>query len=275
MRSVSILAQKELREAWRNRWFLFFAGAFGLVALGLSWLGVQGVGGSSFAGFGRTAASLLNLVVLIVPLMGLILGANAIAGEREKGSLLYLLSQPLEPREVVAGKFLGLSAAVIASVLLGFGLAGLVLAARGTTGQLGAYVAFLAMSALVAMASVALGLLISTLAPRLAVASGVALFAWLVLVLLGDLGLMGTALALHFGARELLVGALLNPLQVFKMAALLHLRGGLEGLGPAGLYALREYGEGLRLLLPALLGLWVVVPLAAAMALLQKRGGAT
>lgn len=271
--TVAVLAQKELREAWRTRWFVLFTGAFCLVALGLAWLGVLGVSGSGFAGFGRTAASLLNLVLLIVPLMGLMLGAGAIAGERERGGLLYLLAQPLEPHEVVLGKFLGLSTAVTASVMLGFGLAGLVLASRGGSKQVTAFVAFLGLSAVIAMVAVSLGLLISTLASKASVAVGSCLFLWLILVLIGDLGLMGTAVALRFDAGALLLGALLNPLQVFKMAALLAIRGGLEILGPAGLYALREHGERLRFLLPLLLLLWVLLPLVASMLLLKRRGG--
>ncbi len=272
-RSVIVIAAKELGDAWRNRWFLLFSGAFAVVALALAWLSVTGVAGAGHASFGRTAASLINLVVLVVPLMGLTLGANSVAGERERGSLLHLLAQPLLPREILLGKFLGLAAAVVAALLLGFGVAGLVLAGRGAPGEAGPYLAFLGLAALLSAAAVAIGLLISTFSSKVSVAAGVALFGWLVLVFLGDLGLMGTSLALDLGARELLVASLANPLQVFKVASLLVLRGGLDVLGPAGALALRTWGDALAPGLVGILVLWTVAPLAMAAARLDRKGG--
>jgi Cu-processing system permease protein len=271
---LALIALKEMKEAWSNRWFLLFSGAFAVLALGLSWLSVTGVAGAAFAGFGRTAASLVHLVILVVPLMGLILGATAVAAERERGSLIYLLCQPIEPRELVVGKFLGMSGAALAALAAGFGLAALALSARGIAGSPSAYLAFLGLAGLLAMASVSVGLLISTLSSKVSLATGVGLFVWLTLVFLGDLGLMGTSVALRLEARDLLVAALLNPLQVFKMASLLAIRGGLEVLGPAGLFAVRTVGSGLVPLLVAVLLLWVLVPLTAAAVVLERRGGA-
>jgi Cu-processing system permease protein len=271
---LALIALKEMKEAWSNRWFLLFSGAFAVLALGLSWLSVTGVAGAAFAGFGRTAASLVHLVILVVPLMGLILGATAVAAERERGSLIYLLCQPIEPRELVVGKFLGMSGAALAALAAGFGLAALALSARGIAGSPSAYLAFLGLAGLLAMASVSVGLLISTLSSKVSLATGVGLFVWLTLVFLGDLGLMGTSVALRLEARDLLVAALLNPLQVFKMASLLAIRGGLEVLGPAGLFAVRTVGSRLVPLLVAVLLLWVLVPLTAAAVVLERRGGA-
>lgn len=270
--NVALLTAKELREAWRNRWFLLYAAVFTALALAMSWLSVHGELGVGFAGFGRTAASLVNLVVLIVPLMGLTLGAAAVAAERERGSLLYLLAQPVSQTEVVLGKFCGLASAMVASLLLGFGVAGVVIARRAAAGDVVPFLAFLGLATLVASAAVAVGLLVSTLADRAAVAGGIALFLWLAAILLGDLGLMGTSLVLQIDVERLLAAALLNPLQEFKLAAMLVLRGGLEVLGPAGLFAVRSYGAAL---LPGLVGallLWTVAPLTGAVVVLRRRG---
>lgn len=271
-RNVALLGAKELSDAWRNRWFLLFTATFTLLALGLSWLSVAGVAGTGLAGLGRTAASLMNLVVLIVPLMGLTLGAGAIAGDRERGALAYLVAQPVSLAEVVLGKFLGLAAAIFAALAGGFGLAGLAIARRGGGGEIGPYLGFLALAVLLGLAAVALGLLISALARRASVALGMAIFLWFFLVFLGDLGLMGTSLVMQLAPGELLAAALVNPLEVFKVASTLVLRGGLEVLGPAGLYAVRTYGGGLLPALAGWLALWAVLPLAAAVAVVQRRG---
>ncbi len=272
LRNVLVLKGKELRDAWRNRWFVLYAVTFVGLALAMAWVSVAGIMGSGFAALGRTAASLVNLVVLIVPLMGLTLGAGAIAGDRERGLLLYTLAQPVSLGEIVAAKFWGLASALLAALLVGFGAATLIIAGPGAGGEIGPFVAFLGLSMLIALAMASLGLLISSLSSSAATASGVALFVWLLLVLLGDLGLMGTALVLELDASTLLVAALLNPLQVFKLAAVVAIRGGAEVLGPAGLYASRELGGWLLPFLGAILLLWVIVPLFASWWFTRRRG---
>jgi Cu-processing system permease protein len=272
-RTTSLLTVKELRDAWRNRWFLLYAVAFTVLALGLCWLSVAGVAGTGYASLGRTAGSLVSLVLLVVPLMGLSLGAQAIAGERERGALLYLLAQPIDALEVVAAKFLGLSGAVVAALLFAFGIAAMTLSGQAGGGQLLPFLAFLGLSLLLATAMVSTGLLLSALASRASVAAGFALFAWLLLVLGGDLGLMGTSLVLRLDAGTLLLLVLANPLQAFKVAAVMVLQGGLDALGPAGLYATSSWGGALVPVLVALLVAWTVVPLAITGWLLRRRGG--
>ncbi len=107
LRTTAILCAKEMRDARRNRWFLLYAVAFSILALALSYLSLAGAARVGFAGLGRTTASLINLVLLVVPLMGLTLGAAAIAGERERGQLLYTLAQPISVGEYLLGKFWG------------------------------------------------------------------------------------------------------------------------------------------------------------------------
>jgi Cu-processing system permease protein len=271
-RSTYLLLVKELRDTWRNRWFLLMAVVFTVLALGLCWLSVTGVAGVGHASLGRTAGSLVSLVLLAVPLMGLTLGAQSIAGERERGALLYVLAQPVDVIEVVVAKFLGLTTAVVAAQLLAFGVAAMAMSGQASGGELRPFLAFLALSLLLATAMVATGLLLSAAARRASAAAGLALFGWLALVVGGDLGLMGTAIALRFDARTLLMLGLVNPLQVFKVASVLLLQGGLEALGPAGLYATAKWGSALVPLLVVVLVLWTALPLAGSVLVLRRRG---
>jgi len=270
--TVLILTQKELRDARRNRWFLLYTIAFAGLSLGLAWLALSGAGSYGLAGFGRTSASLINLTLLIVPLMGLTLGALSLAGEREKGTLVYLLAQPITQLELLLGKFIGLSLALIAALGIGFGLTALLIAFNGGTSQIGVYLTLLGFSALLAVASLSIGFLLSAAAHRGSTAVGLALFVWLIFVFFGDLGLMGTALTLQMSVNQLFSAALVNPLQLFKIAAFLSMRGNLEVLGPAGVYAFRTYGDSLMPLLIGLLLLWIVIPLLLTIQLFKRRG---
>lgn len=272
LQNVLILAQKELRDAQRNRWFLLYALAFAGLSLALAWFGLRSAGTYGIAGFGRTSASLINLILLIVPLMGLTLGAMALAGEREQGTLLYLLAQPVNQAELLLGKTIGLSLALIATLALGFGLTALLIAANGGGAEIGIYLSLLGLASLLAVASLSLGLLVSALTTRGATAVGLALFLWLILVFFGDLGLMGTALVLQLNVDQLFLLALANPLQLFKIAAVYSLRHNLEVLGPAGIYALRTYGGSLLFLLIGLLAAWAVLPYLATAFFFKRKG---
>jgi Cu-processing system permease protein len=209
--NVLRLAQKEWHDACCNRWFVLYTVAFAALALALAWLALSGLGSSGLAGFGRTGASLINLVLLIVPLMGLTLGALSLAGEREHGTLLYLLAQPVTPVEVLLGKYLGLALALCAALVPGFGLSGLLIAWQGGATQVGAYLAMVVLGFLLALVSLSVGVLISAAARHGSTAVGCALFLWLLLVFFGDLGVMGTALVLRVEIDQLLTLALFPP----------------------------------------------------------------
>lgn len=263
-KTIATLAGYELHASLRNRWFALYAAAFALLAVALSSLSLSGAGMFGFAGFGRTAASLINLVLLIVPLMALTVGAQSLAGERERGTLAYLLAQPVSRVEVLLGKLLGLGGALLAALLLGFGLSAAVIAWQGGAVESGRYVVLVLLSLLLALASLSLGIFISAWSRSGALAVGLALFVWLLLVFVGDLGLMGTAVAMKLHISTLFNLTLLNPLQVFKIATVNSLRASLEILGPAGTYATRTYGPALNALLVAVLVGWVALPMAGA-----------
>jgi Cu-processing system permease protein len=66
--------------------------------------------------------------------------------------------------------------------------------------------------------------------------------------------------------------ALLNPLQIFKIAAIWNIRDSLEVLGPAGLYALRTFSDSFLTMLISILAAWTVIPLLITSLILSKKG---
>jgi Cu-processing system permease protein len=259
------LAKKEMGDALRNRWFVLYTLAFIGLSLAFSYLALAGAGMVGFAGFGRTAASLINLVLLIVPLLALTIGAQSLAGEQERNTLAYLLAQPVSRADVFAGKYLGLALSLLASLLLGFGISGVVMALNGTgANDPFVYGALVGLAFLLSLTMLSFGFLISALSRRAGVAIGIGLFLWLAFVFFGDLGLMGTALVLRAPIANLFWLSLANPLQVFKLAAILNIQATLDILGPAGIYAMQQYGDELALLLLVMLVLWIIAPAAVA-----------
>jgi Cu-processing system permease protein len=270
--NVLTIARKEIRDSFRNRWLQLDALAFAVLALSFTYLSLAGSGSYGFAGFGKTSAGLVNLVLLVVPLMAMTIGAGTIAGDFERGSLAYLLAQPVSRLEVMLGKYLGLATALSAALGLGFGISGLVLAAYGVTAEAGAYAALVFWALFLAIAMLSIGFVISVLSRKASIATGTALFVWLAFAFLSDLGLMGGTIAFKLGIPELFSLAILNPLQSFKLAVLRGVHSSLDVLGPAGIYATRTYGAKLELLLAGSLAAWVILPLAVSQ-ILFRRGG--
>ena len=259
--SVWTLAKKELRDALRNRWFLLYTLAFIALSLAFSYLALAGAGIVGFAGFGRTAASLINLVLLMVPLMALTIGAQSLAGEQERNTMSYLLAQPVGRAEVFLGKYVGLTLSLLASLALGFGISGIVMALNRTgPSDPTAYIRLTLLAFLLSLAMLSIGFVVSAFTKREGIAVAIGLFLWLIFVFFGDLGLMGTAITMRLPIDNLFWLSLSNPSQVFKMAAILDFNAGLEILGPAGLYATREFGDTLFAMFVGVLLLWSIVP---------------
>lgn len=259
--TIWTIAQKELRDALRNRWFLLYTLAFIALSLAFSYLALAGAGIVGFAGFSRTAASLINLVLLIIPLMGLTVGAQTLAGEQEKSTLSYLLAQPVSRAEVFVGKYIGLALSLLASLALGFGISGVVIALGGAgAADPFAYVQLIGLAFLLSLTMLSFGFLVSALTRKASVAVGIGLFLWLLFVFFGDLGMMGTAMALRVPIENLFLMSLTNPLQVFKMAAILDIQTTLDILGPAGIYAMQKFGDVLLGIFLAVLAVWILLP---------------
>jgi Cu-processing system permease protein len=270
------MARRELGEALRSRWFVLYSAVFAALGLGVSLVSSGatsggGGGGGELAGFGRTTAGLMNLVLLIVPLMALNAGAGSIAGERERGTLSFLLAQPIRRWELLLAKFVALGLALSCSITLGFGLCAAVIAVRGGSASAGGFLLLSTLAVALALGMLGVGLLISVTARRTAAATGLAIFTWLLLVFGTDLGLMGGALATRLSIRGMFHLAVLSPLQTFKMWALQGVDASLDVLGPVGLYAQTVYGSSLTGWFAAVLAAWVVVPMMLAVIVFARR----
>lgn len=270
--AVTTIARQELVINIRNRWTLVFAGVFGILVLAISYFGLVTAGTVGFQGFARTSASLLNLVLYIVPLVALTMGTLSFSSEKSASELLF--SQPVSRGEILLGKFLGLFASIFTATLIGFGLAGVIIATKaGTEGSL-RYPAFVGFSLLLALIFLSLSALIAALCQRKSKAFGVALFVWFFFVLFYDLLVIGlTFLLQERTANAFIFGSLFgNPVDMVRIASLITLNG--KDIFGAGGAALLKFlgGESMSMALLLLaLSCWVVLPLFVAQRLLKHQ----
>jgi Cu-processing system permease protein len=258
---IAAIAARDVRAGVRNRWFMLYAIVFIMLSVGFSMLAMGGSTLTGQPGFGRTSAGLLNLMLLMVPLIGLTIGAQSLVGERQDRSLDYLMAQPISTREIFLGKYLGAAASLLLLLLLGFGVSGVVMAVRGAATGLGDFLLLVLLTTLLGLAMLSAGYLISSRSPQTAAALGIALTLWLLLVIVGDLGLMSSAIVMDLSPGTLLTLTLINPLDVYKLLGVDLLQTSLDVLGPAGIYANSQLGGVLTPLLAVLLLAWIIAPL--------------
>jgi len=272
MNAVITIARKEVRDAVTGRWLLLYAAVFAVLALGLSYLGQRNLGGLGFENFSRTTASLLNLCLLLAPLVAISLGAGSIAGERDRGHLTYLLSQPISRLELLLGKFAGLVAATSIATIAGFGAGGAVIAIFASSIDASTYVLLLVLVLALTSVMTGIGLLASVVSASRVQALGIVMLVWFFAVLFFDLLLIGLVSEASLGGGGLLAALLLNPVEIVRVLAIINLEPDLEVLGPFGSYLLETLGTtGATVLLSAALAAWAVAPIAVAARLFARR----
>jgi len=270
-RAIALVAAREAGQALGSRWFVLASGCFLVLSLGLSVLGLAGAERSGLAGFDRTTASVLNLALLFVPLVALTLGGLAIAGPLEDASMGSLLAQPITRLEVYVGTYAGLLAAVGAAVCTGFGATGLIVGVRAGSGNVQAFLGLVGLMLLLGAATLALGTLLSVALRTRARVVGAAFSAWLLLVYVSDLGVIGLTIARNLRPAQVFVLALLNPVEQARVLGTLLLSNRLDVLGPVGVFGLDTFGaSGLVALLVAMLTATAASMLAAGYALFRK-----
>ena len=275
VRSSTILlcARQELLLAVRSRWTQIFAVVFALLALAVASSGYVLSGGSGVQDFARTAVSLVQLVLLLVPLSALLIGVQSLAPERGAAELLF--SQPVSRRDVLLGQTLGLLAALVAAEAIGFGAAGLVIFSHAGGEGAGGFFLLFVSSVLLTAVFLSLAALIAAgaVGRRRSRALALALVVWFVAIVLFDVAALGLASLLRSGpaSRVLIVSVLVNPADAVRTGALLGLQG-TTAFGSASLAFLRftkgPVGAGCLLSLSVLL--WITVPFAWAVRRLGK-----
>lgn len=217
----------ELLERTRDRWVVVISLLFALLSSAVSLYGRAADGTASQL----TGPSLVTLASLLIPLVALVLGHDALVGERERNTLGLLLSLPVSRVEVVIAKFIGRLLALLCSIFLGLGAA--VLVAPAGHGRILAQLAL--PSSLLGAAFLALGVLISATARRQVTAASLVVVVWFSMVFFYDLGLLGLLVVTDGGVSAPTVGWLvaINPAGLYRVEMLARFSGSgaLDHLG--------------------------------------------
>jgi Cu-processing system permease protein len=270
--TIFTLARRELAICIRNKWTAIFAVVFGVLITAISYFGSMTSGAAGFQGFNRTSASLLSLVLYLVPLVSLMMATQSFSGGAVENEILF--SQPISRSEVLIGKLLGLFASMAAATLAGFGLGGLVIATQADLDDVWGYPIFVALSLILSLVFLSLAALVSMISRRQTKAFGLALLIWFFFVIFYDLLVLGGSLLLRERSANYFIFASLfgNPVDMVRVAGLISLQGE-EIFGPAGAALIKFLGGEILGVAAVIVSLfvWIAVPILLSLRLLKKQ----
>ena len=241
----------QARDAIRSRWLVAYGVFFALVAEALLRLGGDPV---------KAQLSLINVVLLIVPLVSVVFGTVYLYNAREFVELL--LAQPLRRRQLYGGLYLGL--AIPLTVVFALGLA-IPFAARGfDPASWSALATLLGAGVVLTFVFAGIATLIGVRCEDRLRGLGTAIGAWLLLTVVYDgfVLFVLSAFSSYPLERASLVLMMSNPIDIARLALLLRFDGAAL-MGYTGAVFLKFFGgpEGIVITLAAL-SAWVAAPIA-------------
>lgn len=244
MSGFAAIAAEEWRTSLRNRWLVgtvlvMLASAAFLALLGEAPGGRTGVGGT-----GMLVVSLTTLGIYFVPLIGLLLGHDAVIAEAERGTLALTLSCPVTRDAFLFGKAVSHAGVLLLAVLSGVAAGAGVVALGGGSADgpgLGALAGLAVSTFLLGLVFLLLGYAVSARVRERATAVGLAVAVWLGFVILYDLAVIGILVVSEGALPRVLVRFLLlaNPADVYRLFNL-EAVGGMElaeAVAGAGMHA--------------------------------------
>jgi ABC-2 type transport system permease protein len=262
MKHLWLTAKLDIVESLRARWFMIYTLVFGgIVAL----LFAFGLTESRVLGF-------IGLSRLLVTYIQLSTTVRSVAGDREAGVFEYLLSLPVSLSAWFWGKIVGRYLVVFLPVFAAMAAAAGWAMVKDVEVPWEMFLYYTGLLASMSWCFLGIGMLISTMARSTDVAQGAAFMVWLVMLLFLDLILLGILIQGHLPPEAVVALALVNPLQVFRTAALMLFDPQLVVIGPAA-YVIFDYFGGPLFKVYALIYPVLVGTVAAAVGFLLFRRG--
>jgi Cu-processing system permease protein len=272
-RGVYAIAKKEFSDNARNKWILSMIAIFLILTIVSSIMAGHGKMGEMEG----TVGALMSISVMLVPIIAIMLGYATISGEAESGSLSIVLTCPVSRVDVLLGKFLGLESVICFSVMVGYGISGLVIAATAGGAQWVGYIGFMLLTMLLGTLYLSLSICFSSVLKRrvTSLAAGVVIF--FLGMILGMI-MMGAYMATGGDINAFIAGDMTAVPDWFWFEVFLSPQDG-SGVAAMLAFGVNEF-MGYKFDLPSWINLgtlvlaqliWVLVPLTIAFLRFRKR----
>lgn len=218
---ILLIAKKEIKDNIRNRWLVMNTLLLLILSLCILLAGSAISGELVLPNIDNIISGLVTLSVFILPLSAVLLSYDSFVGEEESGTLLLMLTYPIKRHQFLLGKLLGHSLLITLACLIGFTPSLLLLSyfSELSIAIVITYFANFMLSAMMlAITFTIIGYMVSLQVKEKAKALGILLLVWFVIVLIYDLALLASIVALAdiLPRNVLNLFILLNPADLFR-----------------------------------------------------------
>ncbi len=259
MKNLLLIAYLDLKESLRARWFIIYSVVFGgLIALffiaGITESQVMG-----FSGLSRLLLMYIQVTIIILPIFILITTVRSISGDRDSHILEYMLSFPISLAQYYWGKVFGRFITVFLPVFMAMVFAIIYGTFKGAAVPWEIF--FLYTGLLFSLSSVFLGIafFISSIVKSSEMALGISFFVWIFLLAFIDIALISLMLQNRMNEELIIALALINPMEIFRIAAISLFDPELTVMGPVAFYILDTLKQStfvlISIIYPLLLGI--------------------
>lgn len=217
---ILAIARKELSDHLRNGWIISVSIAFALFALLISLAGFGFTGKVGLSDEQNTLFSLISLAIYLVPLLGLLLGFDAIAGEQERGTLDLLRSYPFNSVLLIYGKWLGYISILSLSLTAGLAVPTVIAVIGGH--HLTSWLTLLGCAIWMGTIFISIAIMLSILIMDRSYLIAINIVAWLFLAILFDIGVIGLFVYMEGNLPQGLLSSIFffNPTSLFRLLAM-------------------------------------------------------
>lgn len=173
-----VVGKKEFRDAGRSKLLWVLTALFVLLVGGLAYAFVAVLGDSGAAGSLGFIVFLEGTASVFVSITALLVAYKAIAGERETGTISFLLGLPVTRRAAVLGKVAGRGAVLTVALLAGFAVAATVLLVLGGAFDAVQFLLFTLLTVFYALAFVSVAVTLSSVTAESSRAAAAAIGFW-------------------------------------------------------------------------------------------------
>lgn len=218
---ILLIAKKEIKDNIRNRWLVMNTLLLLILSLCILLAGSAISGELVLPNIDNIISGLVTLSVFILPLSAVLLSYDSFVGEEESGTLLLMLTYPIKRHQFLLGKLLGHSLLITLACLIGFTPSLLLLSYFSELSiaiVITHFANFMLSAMMLAITFTIIGYMVSLQVKEKAKALGILLLVWFVIVLIYDLALLASIVALAdiLPRNVLNLFILLNPADLFR-----------------------------------------------------------
>ncbi len=255
MKNLFLIHKIDVKESVRSKWFVVYALVFGAVIAVFFADGVGQYAIYEFLGLNKMLLMYIQISVVILPIFVLISTITSIIRDKENNTLEYMLIFPVSLAQYYWGKFIGrfvtMSLPLFFALFVGIGYG----IYKGLDLELTRFYIYLAMLVGLSVFFLGLSFFASSFLRTQEIALSTAFFLWIFFIAFIDLILIQVLLQFKVPPQIVIAIAVINPVELFRLAAMMLFDANLKTLGAVSYYIFEYFSR------DAVIAMSVIYPL--------------